>query len=155
MRGLPVFLVLAAVIGPTALSDRAQAVCLDPKTLISGYKRELREEIDNTAIILVGEVTGERTLQEDPSDPTGITATLYSVHVVKTLKGKVLRNIRIRTENDSGRYPMVTRERHLLFLTKEDDHFRADSCGNSSPLPEAAAVLQQTEAILAKRVHAL
>ena len=119
----------------------AMAVCLDPHTGISGYKIPLDEEIDSTQRIIMGQVTGKpQILQEDPSDPIGVTAYLYTVHVLRQLKGTTPENITIRSENTSARFPMDVGEKYLLFLSKDHD-FWVNSCGNSAPLEESGDAL--------------
>jgi len=131
----------------------AYAVCLDPKTFISGYQVPLDEEIRSNKIIAIGEVIKSRHLQEDPTDPEGITATIYTIQVSRQLKGRLPSVIKMRSENDSGRYWMEVGERHILFLRKKGQYFTADSCGNSSPLPKGNDVLKRVEEMLAESTN--
>jgi hypothetical protein len=126
----------------------AHAVCLDPKTLISGYKVPLNDQIVSRESIIVGKVIKKLDLHEEKSDPQDITATLYTIRVKQILKGVIIKTIKIRSENDSGRYIMDVGEEHLLFLTKEDRYFRVDSCGNSSILPKGNKTLQMVKQYL-------
>ena len=139
------FLVMASLL---AWITAAEAVCLDPKSGVSGYKIPLKEEIASSEIIVTAEVTNSRELQEDPADPTGITAYIYTAHVLQQLKGRLPKTFKLRTENDSGRYPMEVGEKHVLFLHHEGKFLEADSCGSSSPLPEGDAVLHRVEEVL-------
>jgi hypothetical protein len=132
----------------------AYAVCLDPKTFVSGYHVALDEEFRSSKAIAIGKVTKERYLKEDSTDPDGITASIYTIHVLRQLKGQLPKVVGLRSENDSGRYPMRVGERHLLFLHKEGRHFIVDSCGNSSVLPQGNAVLTRVEAALASIANA-
>lgn len=132
----------------------AFAVCLDPKTLGSGYHVALDEEVVSTESIVIGKVINKQALQEDSSDPYGITAHIVTVQVLQQLKGSTSKIITIRVENDSSRYWMEVAEKHLLFLTKEGEHFFIDSCGSSSVLPEGDAVINQVLAKLAGASHA-
>ena len=135
------FMALIAI----AISQPVSAVCLDPTIFVSGYHLPLNTEVQSTSFIGIGKVIHEKALQEDPSDPYGITATIYTVTIFRQLKGRLPRTISIMVENDSGRYPMGVGEEHLLFLAKEDGHYSVNSCGNSSVLPQGNALLQQVE----------
>jgi hypothetical protein len=132
----------------TAGSGVAQAVCFDPKTLISGYRMGLDDEIRATALIIVGKVIAEHYLQEDAEDPDGITAYIYTVQVVRQLKGTAPKTVYIRSDSGSSSYPMSVDEQHLLFLWKTGAYFAADSCGNSEVLPKGQASLERVEAAL-------
>jgi hypothetical protein len=126
----------------------AHAVCLDPKTLISGYKVPLNNEIVSSELIVVGKVIKNLDLHEDKSDPQDITATLYTIRVEQVLKGVIIKTIKIRSENDSGRYIMDDGEEHLLFLTKKNRYFSVDSCGHSSVLPKGNKTLKMVKQYL-------
>jgi hypothetical protein len=45
--------------------------------------------------------------------------------------------------NASSRYPMGVGEKHVLFVTLDDDGFWVNSCGNSSPYERATKTLQE------------
>ena len=126
----------------------ANALCLDPNTLISGYIEPLPQEVQTTETIIIGAVENIQPLQEDQDDPLGITAYLLSVKVLRNLKGKLPASITLRIENDSSRYPISIGEQHILFLNKENNVFTVNSCGNSSPLPQGLNILTQVEAEL-------
>jgi hypothetical protein len=148
---LPILMLLIAAL----LSPRpASAVCLDPKTDISGYHIPLDEEIHESTAIAVGTVVGEKKLNDGPDGPEWIVATISSVRIQKVLKGRLPKRVKVRTENDSGRYFMDIGETHLLFLRPLPANlgagYWADSCGSSSRLPEGEAVVKQVEARLRK-----
>jgi hypothetical protein len=134
----------------SAISLPVSAVCLDPTTFVSGYHLPLNTEVQSTRFIGIGKVTHEKALQENRSDPYGITATIYTVKIFRQLKGRLPKTISIKAENDSGRYPMDVGEEYLLFLTKEHRGYFVDSCGNSSALPQGNAALQRVEKKLAQ-----
>jgi hypothetical protein len=154
MNKLITYICIIGIGGIALTMPAAYAVCLDPKTLVSGYHVPLDEEIRTSKLIAVGEVTKSRYLKEDPTDPDDITAYIYTIRVLRPLKGRVPKLIELRSENDSGRYLMKEGERHLLFISSEGQHFVVDSCGNSSSLPKGNAVLQQVEATLARSASA-
>lgn len=128
----------------------AGAVCLDPKTFISGYKIPLDLEVRTTEAIVVGRVLSEKGLKEDPTDPEGYTAYNMTVRVVANLKGNVPKVIVIRNENTSARYPMSIGEEHLLFVTRHEHELWVNSCGNSAPMPEGKPLLKQIRTNLQK-----
>lgn len=140
---------LTALLGLCAGTGTSQAVCFDPKTYVSGYKVPLEEEIRSTKFIVIGKVSDERYLQKDPADPEGITAYIYTISVQRCIKGTLPKTVLLKTENDSGRYPMEVGEQHILFLERQGEYVQADSCGNSSPLPAGNDVVTQVEAFMA------
>ena len=155
----PVLTILVAFLGSACVaSSTARAVCLDPKTYLSGYHVPLAEELSSSYAIIVGQVLEQHAVI-DPTDPDNVIASIYTVHALKTLKGQVPQTITLRAENDSGRYPMSMGETHLLFLSKLESglgaDYYADSCGSSSLLPKGNAILRQVETQLHWRRHAL
>ncbi len=129
-----------------ASSLDAMAVCLGDN-LVSGYHVLVAKEIKRSYAIVVGTVQGKKDLREDPSDPEGTTATIYSVRITQVIRGKVPALIDIRSENDSGRFWMDLGRAYLLFLSrdKSNDAFSVDSCGNSGLLAESGAALHLLE----------
>jgi len=132
-----------------ALSHSASAVCLDPVTFSPGFHVQLVEEVRLTQFIVIGKVISCKVLQEDVSDPRGVTAYLWHLKVIRELKGRSSRNIIIRVENDSARYPLAVGEEHLLFLSRKDKYFSVNSCGNSSSILKERSMLRQVEVELA------
>jgi len=132
-----------AVLGVTAT---ANAVCLD-ENFVSGYHLPLEKEVRSAVAIVLGKVTRKRDLVENPADPDGITATIYTMQVSRAVLGKVTPIIRIRSENDSGRFWMDVGKEYLLFLSKDVQHglFFVDSCGNSGVASDRETVLRQVE----------
>lgn len=126
----------------------ANALCLDPNTQISGYVVPLAEEIHASEKIAIGKVLKALPLQEDRTDPEGITAYEFTVKVLRNLKGRLPARITVRVENDSSRYPLSVGEKHLLFLNTHGKRFSVNSCGNSSLLPQGVEALKQVEAQL-------
>lgn len=111
----------------------ADAICLDPKTGISGYKTPLDVEIGTANAIIVGRVLQEKGLKEDAADPDGVTAYIVTIKVQSPLKGNLPNMVTIRTENTSARYGMSVGEEHVLFVSRgRDGNLWVDSCGNSA-----------------------
>ena len=132
-----------AVLGVTAT---ANAVCLD-ENFVSGYHLPLEKEVRSAVTNVLGKVTRKKDLVEDPAYPDGITATIYTVQVSRMVRGKVTPIIRIRSENDSGRFWMDVGKEYLMFLSKDVRHglFFVDSCGNSGVASDRVTVLRQVE----------
>jgi hypothetical protein len=124
---------IAAFVAAAALAAPTSAVCLDSRG-VSGHRPELQEEVSASAAIVVGEALGRTDLFEDASDPRGITATLYRVRIVKVLCGETAQQIDVRSENDSGRFPMEIRKRYLLFLGQGSHAYFVNNCGHSGLL---------------------
>jgi hypothetical protein len=63
------------------------------------------------------------------------------------VRGEVTPTIRIRSENDSGRFLMDVGKEYLLFLSKDVRHglFFVDSCGSSGVASDRETVLRQIE----------
>jgi hypothetical protein len=128
------------------------ALCLDPKTSLSGYQIPLQEEVQVTKNIAIGTLTKVQPLYEDPDDPHGITAYLRTVKLSRQLKGNLPKVIRIRDENGSGRYLMEVGEQHLFFISRVGKNLGVNSCGNSANLTET--LLQQVKAQLSSESNA-
>lgn len=137
----------------------AQAVCLDPKTDLSGYHIPLNDELASSYAVVVGEVTKEHRLTDGSTHSEFFEATIYTVRIIRTLKGKVAQTVTLRTQNDSGRYSMSVGEKHLLFLSRLKPglgaDYYADSCGSSETLPQGSSTLHEVEARLNGQAHAL
>jgi hypothetical protein len=135
------------LLGRAFLLDTAGAACLDPKTHVSGYKIPLASEIRTANAIVIGRVLSERGLREDPNDPDGYTAYDVRIEVIDRLKGRLPRVIIVRNDNTSARYPMSVGEEHLLFVSRDGNELRVDSCGNSSAMPAGDQLVKQIRAL--------
>jgi hypothetical protein len=100
------------------------------------------EEILNSEAVVIGEVVKETPLLEDTSDPEGLTATTYQVHVLKGLRGHATDSIEIRSENTSSRFPMELSKRYVLFLQRDGQSYFIDNCGNSGLLSKSKKVMK-------------
>lgn len=91
-------------------------------------------EFFKSRFVVVGQVLSEST----ESDSDGfVAASDYRVKILRTYRGSPQQILSIRSENDSGRFPMQRGEKYLLFVRVFDSHFVINSCGNSGPLSEA------------------
>lgn len=133
------------------LSPIANALCLDPQTEISGYKIPLDDEIKSAQSIIVGRILKKEELQEDITDPMGITAYTIKVKVKTRLKGEVPDIISVRDENTSARYGMSVDEEHVLFVSEDQDGtLWVNSCGNSALAFRSQDLIKKIEAELRK-----
>lgn len=107
------------------ISASASAFCLD------GRHPSVAEETRDSVAVVIGTLKSVRNLSEDTSDPGGVTATVYTVNVLRQLKGKVASVILIRSDNTSSRFVMEKNRRYRLFLGAAGSEFVVDSCGNS------------------------
>ena len=144
-------LLALALLASAILSSPAGAVCLDPKTMVSGYRVPLTSEIRSSQAIAIGKVIETSPLQEDRDDPDAVTAYLHTIRVLRQLKGRLPAVISVRVDNDSSRYAMSVGEEHLLFFTLSGSTLSVDSCGNSWQLPQGADVLRQVESLLGRK----
>ena len=128
-----------------------RAVCFYPHSTLSGYQIPLNYEVGASPVIIIGKVARVQYVQADPSDPNGITSSVYTVRRLQELKGSSPRYLTLRAENDSGGYRMSAGETDLLFLTQAKGGFTVDACGNSTELPKGASVVFEVRRLLAKQ----
>lgn len=124
---------------------------MNPETRVSGYTVPLALETREAEAIVIGRVVSEQQLQEDPSDPDGVTAYNVSVQVLIRLKGNLPNVFVIRNENTSSRYPIGVGEEHVLLVSRSGQALWINGCGNSSAMPEGKQLLKQIEAQLGHR----
>jgi hypothetical protein len=132
-----------------AVPQEAGALCLDPRdpTASKYYYPTVRDEVLASDAIVVGTVSKVLPLK-DLSDPTGISAYMYTVKVSKRYKGTVPEFITLRAENDSGGFRMESGLTYILFLSKLGKYFSADACGHSQELPKSGALIKEVQAEL-------
>jgi len=126
------------------------AVCMNPKTWISGYKVPLTLETREAEAIVIGRVVSEQPLQEDQADPDGTTAYNVSIKVLTRMKGYLPNVFVIRNENTSSRYPMSVGEEHILFINRFGNALWVNACGNSALRTEAPHLVRQIKQRLQK-----
>jgi hypothetical protein len=94
----------------------------------------VNNEFFKSRLVVVGQVLSETT----EVDSAGfIDASDYQIKVLRTYRGSRRQIMSIRSENDSGRFPMQKGEKYLLFVRVFEGHFVIDSCGNSGLLSDA------------------
>jgi hypothetical protein len=140
----------------TAHIGESDAVCIDPKTYVSGYKIPLNEEIRFADAIIVGRILAQHGLKEDPAAPDDYTAYNVTIKVLRSLKGSLTNVISVRNENTSARYPMSVGEEHILIVSRNSKTLWINSCGNSASARGSGQLEKQIRAELQKqnRQHA-
>jgi hypothetical protein len=94
----------------------------------------VNNEYFKSRFVVVGQVLSEKT----ELDGDGfLVLTDYQVKVLRTYRGSHQQILSIRSENDSGRFPMQKGQKYLLFVRAFEGHFVIDNCGNSGPLSDA------------------
>jgi hypothetical protein len=113
-----------------------------------GYCPRIKIYVNNeffkSRFVILGQVLSERT----KSDSDGLVAASdYRVKILRTYRGSPQQILSIRSENDSGRFPLQKGEKYLLFVRVFEGHFVIDSCGNSGPLSEAGNTIDAIKEI--------
>lgn len=144
------FVRLALVLSLLVAVSPLQAACVNPENIDEYYYPSLEQELQSSDAIVVGTIVDIENLSENPSDPGGWTAFLYTVRVTEVLLGQVAGIITLRAENDSGGYRVDSGTSHILFLNFRGEYYSADPCGNSSELPDGVAVVDEVKALLSK-----
>jgi hypothetical protein len=126
----------------TANYGLAFGVCIDANGH-SDRHPTVKEEINGSVGVVIGEAEKFTNLSEGTSDPEGITATVYRVRVTRLLRGPLAEVIDVRSDNDSGRFPLDLGEKYVLFLQRDSHGYFVDNCGNSGLLLQSAKVLQE------------
>lgn len=117
------------------------AVIAPPQGSCTSGQPTLVDEFAQT-IVVVARVLSVRDVQDDPEDPIGISATLYTVDVSERLHGRAAPTLVLRSENTSSRFPMERHRHYLLFIRRaRDGALYVDPCGHSDELPQARATL--------------
>jgi hypothetical protein len=93
----------------------------------------VNNEFFKSRFVVTGTVMSERT----ELDTDGyIAAWDYRVKVEKTFRGSRQQVLKLRSENDSGRFLMEKAQKYLLFVRAFEGHLVIDNCGNSGLLSE-------------------
>jgi hypothetical protein len=150
--------ILLAPLAYVAFVHVAEAVCIDPKSGISGYQVPFEDELKSSIAIVLAEVVAERKVYEPSEDPEYYYMS-FTVRTDQVLFGNPLKTFKLREELDSGRYSMSVGEKHLLFITKwrwkvRGADYVINSCGNSSRLPEGNSIVVKVQNALRRGAHA-
>ncbi|HEX4132994.1 MAG TPA: hypothetical protein VHY84_00120 [Bryobacteraceae bacterium] len=120
-----------SVMNASAVCLKEDGVSVDPSTYgpIISWQAEFRR----STLVLIGKVISAKNVP-DKDEPDFWAGTLYKITVDTFLKGAADISIEVFSPNDSGRLPLATHTRYLLFLRKEAGQWTADACGNSAKL---------------------
>jgi hypothetical protein len=105
----------------------------------------VQEEFSASQYVVTGTVTGQK-LVPDPEDKDGLLATIYGFKVERRFKGEI-RDIKITSENTSGRFPLDIGKRYLLFVHNDGAEYYVDSCGKSGRLKNSYRVVRKLQAL--------
>jgi hypothetical protein len=117
------FLFVVSLLSPSL----AAAFCPRIKTYANN-------EFFKSKFVVVGQVLSERTQVDGDGF---LVLTDYQVKVLRTYRGSHRQFLQIRSENDTGRFPMQKGQEYLLFVRTFEGNFFIDNCGNSGHLSEA------------------
>src|SRR5258705_2940470 len=142
--GLAALLALSAGPSPRVMSLSVRRYCARGHLSV---ETEWRED----SLVFVGTVRSARRV----ASPDGECwdRTVYRVRVDEAFRGHPAAEATLYSENDSGRFPMLTGRPYVLFASEWDGHLRVDNCGNSGPLPAAAPVLARVRALRREAGH--
>ena len=101
---------LAAALCATA----AQGACLSGRPALA-------DEFAQATTVVVAHVQSARDVQDDPEDPAGISATLYTARVAERLRGAAPALLELRSDNTASRFHMEPGRRYLLFVHRARD----------------------------------
>src|ERR1700690_3629666 len=124
-------------LAPLQLTPPADAYC--PRITI-----HVNNEFFKSTYVVVGQALSERT----QLDKDGFVVLWdYQVKVLTTYHGLHQQMLRIRTENNSGRFMMEQGKDYLLFVRTFEGHLRIDNCGNSAVLSDAQGAIDAIKII--------
>ena len=102
----------------------------------------VRDEYRASDAVVIGTVV---SAVAEPASKEYLDETTYVVRIYEHIKGKLPAQIRLFSENSSGRRPMRVRTSYLLFV---DDHLgrkAIDNCGHSGMLANRRKALAPTD----------
>jgi hypothetical protein len=94
----------------------------------------VNNEFFKSRFVVVGQVLSETTKVDSEGF---IDSWDYQVKILKTYRGPVRHMLKIRSENDSGRFLMQKGQKYVLFVRVFEGHFVIDNCGSSGLLSDA------------------
>ena len=139
----------ALILGVFLLSPRFPRTAR-PVACLQGHPSVKREYRGSWAVF-VGRVVSSRILPEAP--PNWLDGTVYTVQVSTVFRGHPPRQLDLFSENSSGRFPMDSRGKYVLFTYRTLGRTAIDNCGNSRPLFGADAVLDTLRTLRASRMQ--
>jgi hypothetical protein len=122
--------------------SHASAACLVPHPRVCA-------EFFSSDAVFVGKVISIRTVPE--SGNSGFDEWIYQLKVQKVFRGQMPKVTEVRTENASGRFPLVSGKTYLLFARTEQGHLQITNCGNSSAITDGKKALADLKTITTER----
>lgn len=122
---------------PILFVPTAAACCPRTKIFVSS-------EFFKSRYVVIGTVASETTELDSEGS---MVAWDYQVKVLETYRGTRHRRLRIRAENDSGRFLMEKGQRYLIFARRFEGHLAVDNCGNSQLLSDADGAIDAIKQI--------
>jgi hypothetical protein len=113
-------------------------------------KIHVNNEFFKSRFVVLGQVLSEKT--EVDSDGF-LVLTDYQVKVLKTYRGYYRQILSIRSENDSGRFPMQKGQKYVLFVRTFEGHLYIDNCGNSGVFSNAKETIDGIKGISKARSY--
>jgi hypothetical protein len=113
----------------------AYAICPVPEIKANG-------EFFKADLVFTGEVLSQRYTER--GDDSG---WYYRIRVMNLLKGPVLEEVTVYTEDSSIRFPLEIGHDYLLFAYRWHGRLEIDACGNSTLLSEAADSISRIHSI--------
>jgi len=90
-------------------------------------------------MVIVGTVVDEHATPASKNFYEGVT---YRVKTEETLRGQAPATVQLFSENSSGRFPMNTGEKYVLFVYRESGRYAIDACGSSGLVTEKRDMLR-------------
>ncbi|MDR3425721.1 MAG: hypothetical protein P4M13_11740 [Alphaproteobacteria bacterium] len=127
----------------------AQAVCINSDGT-SGRHPSVEKEYNDSDYVISGVVESQKVIP-DPDDSTGYAGIEYKIRVVRTYKGTGENELKIYSENSSGRFPMNLRTTYLLFIEQHENKLGVDSCGNSGLETDKISVTKKLQELSSRK----
>jgi hypothetical protein len=161
-----------ALIGWFTLVGRADAYCIGSDKLMSGYEPQyyfVSHEFARAKYVIEAKVLRERWLREDkeykhlrppfqsgaskPEEYDLYSGVFYDVKVLQVFKGKPKPELRLFSENSTGRFWLNVGSEYVLFIF--DGTFdppvglqlTSDNCGNSADVKDAKTTIRTLQGL--------
>ncbi|MCW2601751.1 MAG: hypothetical protein JWM02_3580 [Frankiales bacterium] len=110
----------------------------------------VEQELHSSRAVVVARLTGEQYTSQGPGQPW-VDGTFYSVNVERVVAGKSAKQIRLFSENSSGRFSIKWGLPYLLFVSSCDGQLYVDGKGNSAALRDSRATLRKVRKLIAAK----
>lgn len=110
------------------------------------------EELQESQLVVIGEVTSRMIVVDPIEDPEGYEAEIFKFKIEETLVGPSKKEISLYNVNTSARFPMDVGMKYFIFVRKDDDGYWVNSCGNSDEYDKSAKIILEVKKLL-KKAH--